>query len=573
MSKIPLSVTLWFAALPFAAGAASPATDAFGVLDRNCSVCHGPRAPASAFMLLDHAALIAGGKVVPGNSAASPLYQRIIGQGGPRMPMGGARLPDTDIATIRHWIDAGAPPWGTPEPIRWRFLSNDEVFARIVANVKALGRDDRKFARYFLLTNASNAGADEARLNLYRKGLGKLLNMLSWQKDIALPVAIDRKATIFRVDLRWLDWTQSKWRTIIEGYPYAVVPPTPDYAEIQRETGTTVPVVQAAWFAAAASLAPLYSRLLDLPTAQEQLENCGDGVKRCLNIDSQRILRDAAGVLVLAVGFVESGVSSNSRLVYRFETPFGGYYISRDFATNVGFQNPFLHPLDYVASGGEALFTLPNGLLGSALFDGQGRLIKVAPTAIVSNKRPQGKPEVRNAQSCMLCHSTGLLPLRRDDMGPSLAVLPSEQRAYARRLFAGPAQFNEKRLEDQKHFEAALAKLGIHEDEEEPVNALADSHNQSLDAVTAASQFGLPKDSFLRQIATPTFKEFGLDALLEGGTVKRDAFEDVYGRAAEALGLGHYCAPTRAYGERAFLKPLASTATEETGGCLEGRQK
>lgn len=52
-------------------------------------------------------------RVNPGNSTASYLYQKIIAGGnitGGRMPLGGSPLSDSEINTIKAWIDEGAPP-------------------------------------------------------------------------------------------------------------------------------------------------------------------------------------------------------------------------------------------------------------------------------------------------------------------------------------------------------------------------------------------------------------------------------------------------------------------------------
>jgi hypothetical protein len=48
-----------------------------------------------------------GPAIVPGNAAASRLYQHLTGQAQPQMPMGG-RLTDAEIAVIKAWIDNGA---------------------------------------------------------------------------------------------------------------------------------------------------------------------------------------------------------------------------------------------------------------------------------------------------------------------------------------------------------------------------------------------------------------------------------------------------------------------------------
>jgi hypothetical protein len=78
-----------------------------------CVRCHGPAEQKHGLRLDSHGALLAGGVggpvIAPGHSAQSELVRRILGQARPRMPYREPPLPAAEIATIRAWIDAGAP--------------------------------------------------------------------------------------------------------------------------------------------------------------------------------------------------------------------------------------------------------------------------------------------------------------------------------------------------------------------------------------------------------------------------------------------------------------------------------
>ncbi|HYZ86227.1 MAG TPA: PSD1 and planctomycete cytochrome C domain-containing protein, partial [Bryobacteraceae bacterium] len=77
------------------------------ILERSCYGCHGPKAQMGGLRL--DAKSGAGKTVVPGDHAASVLYQRIAGIGDQaRMPMGAKPLSAVEIALIKEWIDAGA---------------------------------------------------------------------------------------------------------------------------------------------------------------------------------------------------------------------------------------------------------------------------------------------------------------------------------------------------------------------------------------------------------------------------------------------------------------------------------
>ncbi|MFN0102568.1 MAG: PSD1 and planctomycete cytochrome C domain-containing protein [Bryobacteraceae bacterium] len=78
-----------------------------------CYACHGPSKQTSGLRLDDRGSALAGGYggkvILPGNSAASLLIQRITGANGlTPMPMGSKGLPAEQVAVIRTWIDEGA---------------------------------------------------------------------------------------------------------------------------------------------------------------------------------------------------------------------------------------------------------------------------------------------------------------------------------------------------------------------------------------------------------------------------------------------------------------------------------
>jgi hypothetical protein len=85
--------------------------DVSPILAKNCAQCHGPAPAMGNLDLRSRDSALKGGQhgaaIVPGNAAASRLYQHLTGQEEPQMPMGG-RLSDAEIAVIKAWIDSGA---------------------------------------------------------------------------------------------------------------------------------------------------------------------------------------------------------------------------------------------------------------------------------------------------------------------------------------------------------------------------------------------------------------------------------------------------------------------------------
>src|SRR5215831_16451295 len=90
------------------------------ILERSCYACHGPK-QQMAKLRLDSKAAAFTKVVVAGNSAESPLYQRVAGIGGVvQMPMGG-KLAPAEIELIRTWIDQGAE-WPGDVSKHWAFV-------------------------------------------------------------------------------------------------------------------------------------------------------------------------------------------------------------------------------------------------------------------------------------------------------------------------------------------------------------------------------------------------------------------------------------------------------------------
>ena len=83
------------------------------ILRDSCDHCHDEETAEGSLVLKSYDTLIAGGEsgnpIVPGKSASSLLVQAIEGRVKPRMPYKEDPLSEAEIATIRRWIDAGAP--------------------------------------------------------------------------------------------------------------------------------------------------------------------------------------------------------------------------------------------------------------------------------------------------------------------------------------------------------------------------------------------------------------------------------------------------------------------------------
>ena len=323
------------------------AQDAYAIFEGSCLICHGPDGAYRETLLMEHATLIEGGTVVPGNPDASELYKRLLGptESGAQMPFGQPQLPAQSIDTIRRWILAGAPDWATTPTTNSRFISPGEILDTIHTHLMSLEPFDRAYARYFTLAHLYNAGETPELLAEYRKALYKLVNSLSWGVTVINPIPIDPQATIFYIDLRHYEWdVNDAWTKIEEEYPYHIAFDAPAQSALRNQLGrlqtqmkANVPSVHIDWFVATASTPPLYHDLLSLPLTDRELETR-------LEVDVARNLTNAPGVRVWRAGFNNSGVSNNNRVVERHTSRYGAYWKSYDFAGSVGAQNIFTLP-------------------------------------------------------------------------------------------------------------------------------------------------------------------------------------------------------------------------------------
>ena len=189
------------------------AQDTYAIFESTCLNCHGPDGAFRETLLMEHAELIGGGSVVPGNPNASELYKRLLGptENGAQMPFGLPHLlPPQSIEVVRRWILAGAPDWTpTTTPLR-RFITPREVLTSIESHLNSLSSFDRSFARYFTMTHLYNAAETPEILAEYRSALYKLVNSLSWGSTIINPQPIDPQATIYYIDLRHYEWDRQR---------------------------------------------------------------------------------------------------------------------------------------------------------------------------------------------------------------------------------------------------------------------------------------------------------------------------------------------------------------------------
>src|SRR5215831_4485924 len=414
MSAVFLGTTIATAGICRSAASLSQADRlakaAYEILNDKCYRCHGANGMAMKnVFVLDRERLVSSTTVVPGDQ--NSLLLKMVDSGA--MPMGGPQLSQEEKAVLREWVIKGAPDWGRSDtnPSARPRLTESGIQAAIRDDLLRAPERTRPFQRYFSLAHLYNAGIPDAELEVYREALSKLINSLTWRREIAPPTAIEPSRSVYRIDLRDYDWTADTWNEILAAYPYAVR--TEESQLINQFYGSEAPYVRADWFAANASVAPLYYDILGLPRTVQELE-------RLLAVDVARDLGEEKNVA--RAGLRSSGVSQNNRVLERHSTASGAYWKSFDFKSNLDNQNIFKDPIRFTPSGGEIIFSLPNGMQAYFLADALGRRLDEAPIAIVSDRNNPDDPVIRNGRSCMSCHFAGLQGFR-DDMRPIVSKM------------------------------------------------------------------------------------------------------------------------------------------------------
>ena len=515
------------------------AQEVSAIFEQSCLICHGPHGSFTEQLVIQSSQeLIDTGKIIPGNPDSSIFYQRLIETAvEKRMPLGQPPLPPTAIQTIRQWIQTGASDWNTDARTDINFITTEEMLQTIENHVQSLDTFDRAFARYFTSTHLYNAGETTETLRAYQRALSKLVNSLSWGREVTKPQPIDSQATIFYIDLRDYEWElgSNRWTLIEQAYPYKnnFESPTQTHlheklTNLRQEMKCEVPFVHVDWFLATASLPPLYHDILDLPLTDSELE-------ARLEVNVGENIRNAAGKRVWRAGFNNSGVSNHNRVVERHRSRYGAYWKSYDFAGSAGSKNIFTHPLNFTHDGGEVIFNLPNKLQAYYLVDASGNRINEAPIGIVSNPAASDQT-VRNGLSCIGCHTEGMKTFEDQVRGVAeQSKDPPFDKDRVLRLYVEKSEMDGHIEEDTDHYRQALEATGDIFGGIEPVQRFHEAFQAPLDASHAAAAVGLETETFLRKInQSVRLQNLGLQ-VLENGAVKRDAWTSNFEQIVSAL--------------------------------------
>jgi mono/diheme cytochrome c family protein len=390
--------------------------DVQALLRSRCAGCHtySQADPAGWGSVLDVSRMIDADIVVPGRPQDSRMIDRVAVAA--NMPPKGARLTGDEVSLLKNWIsnlkrNADNPP------------SDNDILDMIASDQLRL-RGRSSDYRYVSFAHYVGQGRPEAEMKSLRQVALFVINSLSRKGAVADLPTIDPDGSVFRIDLADLGWDANLWDTLTSFYPYCIVSDVAAHEALYEQLDTEVPVVRGDWLLATATKAPLYDQLVDLPNTIDQLAaRLGININNDINHPG---LEEPDNLV--RVGFRRSGVMLHNRMVERHLGNAGQYmWISYDFNSSQGRQDVLSNPLgpdnrdqqnfqntfQHVSS--EVIFTLPNGLQGYMVVDGNGRRLAVESAQVVRDpNRRDGL--MQNGLSCFACHAgPGLVRPRATD--------------------------------------------------------------------------------------------------------------------------------------------------------------
>jgi serine/threonine-protein kinase len=419
----------------------NPETDAFStemgqqvadILRVNCGNCHiGLGAQGDFGYLLDMPELLASGKIVPGNKEDSRIYARMV-EG--TMPPAAVRVIQTptygQIDLVGQFIDELELPDVGNQCEPPAFLDVDQQIELMQRDLASQDAADQPFTRYLTITYSANAGQCGRALQRQRYALFKGINSVSTATTVAQPQAINQDETIYRIDIRDYNWDRDidleddgvvefadAWEAIIanpETAAYSVEYAGDQADDLKADAGTLVPFLPVNVFIQATEFGNLYYSLIG------GRANLFDFELDVLNIDTQAEIDDDN---LMRAGFENSGVSKQERVLNRFDSGVAAglsYWISFDFdggnggdgangfEQGVANESIFDDPLDFAFAGGEAIFSLPNGMQAYYVAAADGTRLAQAPIGVVIDPA-QNNGLVTNGASCHSCHNAGMI--------------------------------------------------------------------------------------------------------------------------------------------------------------------
>jgi len=506
------------------------------ILSLRCGTCHdGGRADGGLGQVHDLAQLITAGAIVPGSSATSPLVQVLTdGSMPPVTPHNAPPLSSGEVALVARFVDQlpTTPPAACDA---LPYVSSDEVYAALLADVQAASPEDRPFLRYAGLTYASNGGSCGPALARQRSALFKMVNSVSSTPEIHVPRAIDADGLLYRIDLRDYGWNHeidleddgspdfaNGWLAIAAAaQPYALELAGTEADELKRFTGAVVPFLPANALVHAATAGDLYYALVGE-------RRTGNATRAQLGVELD--LYDA-DPLPMYAGFSAAGPWSGDRRVTRAEQQArpGRFYWSLEEDTQTSASSIYEDPLTFRSSEPVPfIYNLPNGLQAYGIEGADGALLRSVPLRCDAGDCKE--TALLNAVACQACHEAGLVPATdwvREIFEKNALLYDNDTAATISATYPGALEFAQLLSDGSQLHLDALQRAGVTLGGPEPISFVYYQFERTaLGLRRAAGELGVTPEE-LRSVITST--SGGLTPLLAAdGVIERSALDSAY---------------------------------------------
>jgi hypothetical protein len=320
--------------------------------------------------------------------------------------------------------------------------SDGEVAAIIAADFAERANDEKAQTLYLSLAHLTS-GATECDVNLYRNGVGRLMNMLSRAPEIVPTTFIDPGKTVARFDVRKLRWSP-------ETLAYALTMSTHQDYGVFKDVASGVSAVRLDWASEQLTRPQIYSYVMDNQLHERLIE---------LQAGVHEVAKSVFG------GVYQSTLAKNPRILERRESDYGACWITHDFLYRTqGFaamESGELPPPDvrwglhqYIAR--EYICTLPNGMQHYDLTGFISQRRWDVPTCAAHNDSREDQYVLTG--QCYNCHGDGLISfqdkVRNGNPNPT---------ALIQDRFPVQAEIDAVLAKDQAHYHDAVAKISFHD--------------------------------------------------------------------------------------------------------------
>ena len=214
-------------------------------------------------------------------------------------------------------------------------------------------------------------------------------------------------------------------------------------------------------------------------------------------------------------------------------------------------RNIFAYPLgpagasgnatSFLHAGGEAIFSLPNGLHAFFIVNANNIRLDKAPNAIVSDpKRPDRQVEA--GLSCMSCHVRGINPKSdqvREYVEKNPKAFGRAETESIKALYPPEKKMKALMDADAEAFKKAVEKTGARISNAEVISTMVIRYEADLDLPVAAAELGLTPEELVRRMgeSSQLARNFG-SLKVAGGTVARQVVIQAFGDLVKELRLG-----------------------------------